>query len=66
MAGGYYERKFDGVVGKGYFAIISPGINLNRAIGFSVPIVMKKISSGGLDKRMMVDILPYLGLRLVF
>ena len=46
--------------------MISPGVHLGSFFGFSIPVVVKKISTGNLDKRMIVDVLPYLGMRLKF
>ena len=60
FSGGYFERNYQGSKGKGFFVAMIPGFNLHKNLGISIPIIAKKIESGNLDKRTIIDVVPFI------
>lgn len=69
VRGGYYERHFhqqaQNLTGTGYFANLAIGGFLNDFLGFDLSLSYKRIQ-GGMDARTMIDLLPYLDLKVGF
>lgn len=66
LSGGYFERKYKSLKGKGFYATAVLGWQWSEHFSVSIPIIAKRITNGGLDKRWIIDMIPYLGLRLKF
>ncbi len=66
MAGGYFERKYDDLKGRGFYLVLMGGRQWSNNFSVSIPIIIKRIASGDLEKRWMVDVIPYFGLRFKF
>lgn len=64
--GGYFKRKFSGRQGEGFFASLITGKHVGKYFSLALPIIVKRIDSGSLDSRWIVDVFPYLGLRIYF
>lgn len=65
---GAYERKFKAhttMTGKGVMGSLIVGKHFGSIFGFSLMVMGKKITSG-MDKRLIVKVLPYFGLRVGF
>ena len=70
LQGGYFQRNFSQeqtkLKGNGFIANLGVGTHLNDVFGVTVFASGKRIESGTLDKRWIVDLLPFLNLRTVF
>ena len=65
---GYFSRSFkqegsEDKNGKGLAANLIYGMNLSPHLGVDVTLSAKRISSGSLDKRLIVDLLPLIAIR---
>jgi hypothetical protein len=70
LQGGYFQRDFrehgSRLTGKGFAANLGVGWHLTPNFGLSVYACGKRITQGDLDKRTIVDLLPFLMLRTEF
>lgn len=70
LQGGYFQRNFSQeqtkLKGNGFIANLGVGTHLNDVFGVTVFASGKRIESGTLDKRWIIDLLPFLNLRTVF
>ena len=65
---GLFEREFQAystLSGKGFMSNLIIGRHLGNIFGFSILTSIKKITSG-MDKRTIVKLLPYFGMRMRF
>lgn len=68
---GVFTRTFEQsgtnkLTGTGYAANLIFGGNLNSWLGLDLALLGKQITSGGLDKRTIVDLLPLIAMRMEF
>lgn len=63
IGGGVYERKYEEQKGKGMMGSLTLGKTLSKIISVSLTTIYKSLQSGDLEKRDMVDLLPYIGFR---
>lgn len=62
--GGYLQRKFDGVTGRGFAAVVMPGYHFTPRVRVSTAIYVKRLQGGDLPSRWIGDIFPFFGVRL--
>jgi hypothetical protein len=68
LQAGAFERQFKAystLKGKGFMTNLIVGKHIGNVFGFSIITSIKKISSG-MDKRTIVKLLPYFGMRMGF
>jgi hypothetical protein len=66
FSGGYFERKYENLKGTGYFVSMIPGFDISNNFGFTLPLIAKKIDGGELDKRWIINVVPFISWRVRF
>lgn len=71
MQAGIFSRAFqqlgtDKLTGSGYSANLILGMTLNSFVGLDLTLSGKRIASGSLDRRTIIDLLPLIALRAEF